>query len=257
MFTAPIPDTYDSLPRRVDPISRWLPSLAFYVRVLGVVVRAAVSTRRGYNHAMWVDDSVRFIRAAEATGLTFHVEGLHQFIHLPGPCVVVANHMSTLETFALPAILGAHRPICFVLKESLLRYPVFRHVVANTHPIAVRRQNPREDLETILTQGAERISQGFSVVVFPQTTRRPDIDPARFNSIGVKLAKRANVPVLPMAVDTRAWGNGRFIKDFGPIRPQIPVRFACGAPLTITGNGKEQHAQVLEFLQASLAQWNS
>lgn len=257
MFTVPISNTYDSLPRRVGPISRWFPSLAFYARVLEVVVRAAASTRRGYTHAMWVNDSVRFIRAAEATGLTFHVEGLHHFTNLPGPCVVVANHMSTLETFALPAILGAHRPICFVLKESLLRYPVFRHVVKNTHPVAVRRQNPREDLEIILTQGAERLAQGFSVVVFPQTTRRPDIDPASFNSIGVKLAKRAQVPVLPMAVDTRAWGTGRIIKDFGPIRPHIPVRFACGAPLAITGNGKDQHAQVLDFLQSSLRRWHA
>lgn len=256
MFTPPIPDTYDSLPRRVGPISRLLPSLAFYGRVLAVVVRAARSTRRGYTHAMWVEDSARFIRAAEATGLSFHVEGLDHFIRLPGPAVIVGNHMSTLETFALPAILGAHRPISFVLKESLLRYPVFRHVVSRTAPIAVTRRSPREDLEAVLTQGTERLAAGRSVVVFPQTTRTPHLDPAAFNSIGVKLARRAGVPVLPLAVDTRAWGTGRILKDFGPIRPEIPVRFALGAPLPVTGNGKAQHAAVLDFIQTTLARWN-
>ncbi len=256
MFTPPIADTYDSLPRRIGPLSRHAPSLAFYLRVFAVVVRAAWSTRRGYTHAMWVEDSARFIRAAEATGLSFHVEGLDHFIRLPGPCVVVGNHMSTLETFALPAILGAHRPISFVLKESLLRYPIFRHVVSRTEPIAVTRANPREDFETVLTQGGARLQAGRSVVIFPQTTRTFSLDPAAFNSIGVKLARRAGVPVLPLAVDTRAWGTGRILKDFGPIQPGIPVRFAFAPPLAITGNGKAQHAAIIDFIQSCLAQWN-
>ena len=42
---------------------------------------------------------------------------------------LVANHMSTMETFCLPGILVPHRPVAFVLKRSLTRYPVFSHVV--------------------------------------------------------------------------------------------------------------------------------
>jgi 1-acyl-sn-glycerol-3-phosphate acyltransferase len=255
MFTPPIADTYQTLPRRVGWISRHAPSLAFYTRVVGVVVRAAWTTRQGYSDALWVEDSARFVRAAEATGLCFHVEGLRHYASLPGPCVVVANHMSTLETFTLPALLAAHRPVSFVVKESLLRYPIFRHVLCRTAPIAVSRQNPRHDLETILTQGVQRIHAGRSIVVFPQTTRAQGIDPAQFNSIGVKLARRAHVPVVPLAVDTRAWGTGGLIKDFGPISPHLPVRFAFGPPLTVSGNGRHEHAQVLEFIQTTLAGW--
>jgi hypothetical protein len=45
--------------------------------------------------------------------------------------------------------------------------------------------------------GLARLKQGISIVVFPQTTRMVDFDASQFNSIGVKLAKKAGVPVVP------------------------------------------------------------
>jgi 1-acyl-sn-glycerol-3-phosphate acyltransferase len=37
--------------------------------------------------------------------------------------------MSTLETFVLPYLIAPHRPMTFVVKKSLVEYPVFKHVM--------------------------------------------------------------------------------------------------------------------------------
>ena len=94
------------------------------------------------------------------------------------------------------------------------------------------------------------------MIVFPQTTRRPVFDPAQFNSIGVKLARRAGVPVIPLAVKTDAWGLGWPLKDLGKIDPSRTVRFSFGDPLTVTGTGKEEHEEVVRFITDKLDSWS-
>ena len=75
------------------------------------------------------------------------------------------------------------------------------------------------------------------------------------SSIGIKLAKKAGVPVIPLALQTDALQNGRFIKDLGRIDPERPVRFAFGAPLSVTGKGTTEHQAVLDFIVDQLALW--
>lgn len=255
MDIAPFPDPYDSPDIRVDPFSRLFPTVAFYTRTFSIVCQAAWHTRPGYSMAKWAADSKTFMRYAEASGIRFHIDNASAFSRLDGPCVVVANHMSTMETFCMPGILGTQRPIAFVLKRSLTKYPVFHRVVNAVEPIAVDRVNPRDDFKTVMELGQERLSRGISVIVFPQTTRTPRLDREAFNSIGVKLAKKAGVPILPLAVKTDAWGTGSILKDYGPIRPELPVRFCFGEPVHIRGAGRNEHEEIMEFIHWKLTAW--
>lgn len=257
MNILPFPDPYHSPEIKVGPLSRCFPSLTFYARVFSIVCEAAWRTRKGYSMAHWAMDSQTFMRRAEASGLRFHIENASAFASLPGPCVVVANHMSTMETFCMPGILATHRPISFVLKRSLTTYPVFQRVVNAADPIAVDRVNPREDFKAVMEQGQERLAQGTSVIVFPQTTRTPNLDRAAFNTIGIKLAKKAGVPVVPLALKTDAWGVGKLCKDYGRIRPELPVRFCFGQPITIAGAGKNEHEEIMEFIHWKLMTWRT
>ena len=143
-----------------------------------------------------------------------------------------------------------------MLKRSLTRYPIFNRIVNVIEPIAVDRTNPREDFKTVMEQGMDRLQRGISVIVFPQTTRTPTLDRQAFNTIGVKLAKKAHVPLLPLALKTDAWGVGNLLKDYGPIRPEVPVRFSFGQPLTVNGQGKSEHEEVMEFIYWKLAGWS-
>jgi 1-acyl-sn-glycerol-3-phosphate acyltransferase len=163
--------------------------------------------------------------------------------------------MSTLETFALPAIIAPFKDVTFVVKRSLIDYPVFKHVMRSRDPIVVDRTNPRKDFEAVLDGGTARLKAGRSIVIFPQTTRTATLDPETFNTIGIKLARKAGVPIVPIVLKTNAWGNGRLLKDFGKIDRSKPVHFAFGKPLWIKGRGTEEHQAIIEFILKKLEEW--
>ena len=76
-----------------------------------------------------------------------------------------------------------------------------------------------------------------------------------FNTLGIKLAARAGVPVVPVAIKTDFQGNGKFIKDMGPIDPQKTLYFKFGGPLAVEGNGRRAHQRVVEFIAENLKAW--
>ncbi|MDR2050800.1 MAG: 1-acyl-sn-glycerol-3-phosphate acyltransferase [Deltaproteobacteria bacterium] len=251
-----LPPDYMSPPALRRPLSALFPSLSFYVRVFLVVRAAGAKAARGeYTAEDWIGSSLETLRALEYCGVVLEIRGLEHLAHLNGPCVVVSNHMSTLETFILPCVIQPHKDVTFVIKEDLLKYPWFGNVLRARDPITVGRADPRADLNSMLKGGAERLGAGISIIVFPQGSRGPSFDPRHFNSVGVKIARKAGVPVLPLALRSDAWGVGKIVKDFGPIRPQLRVRFKFGPPLSVAGNGKEEHATVLRFIQDNLASW--
>lgn len=248
--------SYQSPVRKIDACSRLFPSLMFYARMFFPVARLCSLAKIGKadNYA-WVRSSADVLRALEKTGCVMQAEGMEHITSMQGPCVFAANHMSTLETFILPSLIQPRKDVTFVVKKSLTSMFLFGPVMRSRDPITVERKNPRQDLANVLDEGEKRLSRGVSIIVFPQSTRSVRFDPAKFNSIAAKLAKRADVPLVPIALQTNAWGRGKKLKDFGPIIPHIPIRFRFGAPLRIQGSGKAEHGLVCEFIQAALQEW--
>ncbi len=248
--------SYRTGPHRVFPLWKAFPTLGFYRYIFSIVWRAGAKAKRGeYDTEEWAKSSLEVLRALEQVGIEVEVTGVENFRDLKEPCLFLANHMSTLETFVLPIIIVPMKPVTFVVKESLIETPVFKYVMRSRDPITVGRSNPREDLKAVLEGGAERLNAGVSLIIFPQTTRFLDFDPKRFNTIGVKLAKKANVPIVPVALKTDAWGNGRVLKDFGKMDPSKKVHFAFGKPLWIKDRGTEEHEKVVEFIGSKLKEW--
>ncbi len=249
-------DAYKTPPRRISLIARALPSFTFYCRCVMIVLRASSQAKRGrYKTPEWCRSSLATLRALEQVGVTVEISGTDSFKAHDGPFVFVANHMSTLETFVLPAIIAPFKDSTFVVKQGLVEYPVFKHVMRSRDPITVGRSNPRDDLRAVLEGGTERLKAGRSIIIFPQTTRTPVFDPGSFNTIGVKLAKKAGVPVIPIALKTDAWSNGRILKDYGRIIPSRRVHFAFGRPMPIRDRGNEEHAEIIDFINGKLKDW--
>ncbi len=242
-----------------DAASFWgklFPSFSFYSSFLANIYRSARKAQKGrYDDEAWRLSSYKVLQALERTGLQVSVSGIEHLQKLDSPCVIVGNHVSMMDTVIVPAIVVQERPVTFIIKKSLMDYPVFKHVMRSRNPIALGRSNAREDLKTVMSEGKKRLEQGVSVVVFPQTTRGTAFDPKQFNSIGVKLAQRAGVPVLPLALKTDAWTNGKLIKDLGRIHPEVDAHFAFDAPLTIEGKGREEHQKIINFISAKLREW--
>lgn len=237
-------------------MARQNPGVVFYAKILGVVWRAArLAKQRRYDGAAWIQSSLTTVRALESVGGCFDLEHLDIPGTLDSACVFIANHMSILETFVLPCLIRPHRDLTFVIKESLISYPLFGHVMRSRNPVVVGRENPREDLKAVLEEGRKRIEANVSVVIFPQTTRSVEFDPLKFNSLGVKLARRCGVPIVPVALKTDAWGLGERFKDFGAIRPEKRVHICFGEPLAVVGSGKEEHGRVMDFIAAHLSAW--
>jgi 1-acyl-sn-glycerol-3-phosphate acyltransferase len=249
-------DEYETESQPASLPARMFPTLCFYARIFAVVREASAMAKKGvYGDEEWVASSCRVLRAVESVGGVVNVQGLSKYATLSGPSVIVANHMSTLETFLLACFLCPFNNLTFVVKRSLTTYPMFGPIMRSRDPVVVDRDNPRKDLQTVLQEGTKRLEQGISIVVFPQTTRSSNFNLASFNSIAVKLARRASVPVVPLALKTDFWGNGRLFKDFGLIRPEKRVLFSFDSPLEITGSGRDEQARICDFIVGRMRDW--
>ncbi len=249
-------DSYKTETRKLSLPARLMPSLLFYSHLLRIVRQGSKKAKQGrYDTREWCRSSLAALRALERVGVSVEISGINHFRALSGPCVFIGNHMSTLETFVLPAIIAPIKDTTFVVKQSLVEYPVFKYIMRARNPITVGRSNARDDLKAVLEGGVERLKAGLSIIIFPQTTRTPVFDQEQFNTIGFKLAKKAGVPVVPIALKTDAWGNGRHLKDFGRINPAVTVHFAFGEALTIRDRGVEEHQRIIDFITGKLGEW--
>ncbi len=223
---------------------------------MGIVVRAGLVARFGkYGRKEWAYSSWEVLDCIEAVGADVQIEGINFLQELQGPCVVVGNHMSLLETGLLPAMILSSHFVTFVVKESLTRYPLFGDILSVCRPVAITRTNPRADLKAVLGQGTQHLAEGTVVAIFPQSTRSRIFDPEQMSSIGVKLAKKAGVPIIPLALKTDALKNGRILKDIGSFDASIPVRFAFGKPITVQGKGVEEQKAITDFIGQKLREW--
>lgn len=225
--------------------TRWY----FVYTYVKVVLQARRLVGKGnFNMETFAKSSYKILQNIENCGGKVFIEGMDNIRKVEGPVVFISNHMSTLETFVFPCIIVPIKKVTFVIKGILTKIPAFGPIMKSLEPIAVSRENSRQDLINVIKQGKERIAQGTSVVLFPEGTRRIEFDPAKFNSLGIKLAKEAGVPVIPVAIKTDFWGNGKLIKDIGPVRRKEPICMTFGEPISISGNGKAEHKQVVEFI---------
>ncbi|MEZ5001252.1 MAG: lysophospholipid acyltransferase family protein [Bacteroidales bacterium] len=230
--------------------------LIFTVKYIGIVIRTRRLAVKGrYFKKEWAQSSYDILKLLENAGAKFHIDGIDNIRNTTGPLVFICNHMSTLETMILPCIVAPIMDVTFVVKDSLVKHPLFGPVMRSRDPIVVSRKNSREDLQKVLDQGSEILRGGRSVIIFPQATRREVFDRAAFNTLGVKLAARNNVMVIPVALRTDFWKNGKLIKDLGPLDRSAPVMFSFGKPMRIEGNGKKEHSAIIDFITSNLVEW--
>jgi 1-acyl-sn-glycerol-3-phosphate acyltransferase len=232
--------------------------LYFAFKYGGTVLRTRKEAiRKVYDTKAWADSSFEILQFIENTGGKFHITGMENITKSPDPIIFISNHMSTLETMVLPGIIAPHREVTFVVKESLVKHPLFGDVMRSRNPIVVGRTDPRKDLEAVMNGGVDLLSKGISIIIFPQSTRSLEFKSEEFNSIGVKLAKKAGVQIVPIAIKTDFWGNGRLIKELGPLDSKKPIHFKFGEPMIVSGNGKEENQKIIDFIQSSLKDWNA
>jgi len=149
--------------------------------------------------------------------IRWRVEGRE---HLPGrPAVILAKHQSAWETMAFQLIFP---PQVHVLKRELLWIPFFGWGLALMSPIAINRRRGLAALRAIAKKGAQRLAQGFWVVVFPEGTRVAPGERRAYQPGGAWLAAAAGVPVVPVAHNAGLlWPRNAFLKRAGTVTVRI------------------------------------
>ncbi|MFA8342938.1 MAG: lysophospholipid acyltransferase family protein [Rhodothermaceae bacterium] len=230
-------------------------TVKFYLRIGKVIFTSSKLGRTGrYDGNAWCESSFGMLDAARKAGANIEIDGIDN-IRLDEPVVYISNHMSTLETFIMPCIIYPNNKVCFIMKKELVDMPFFGSVSGSRHPIIVGRKNPREDLMEVFKQSKNRIDEGRSIIVFPQRSRSDKLNEKEFNTIGVKIAKKYNVKIVPVAVTTDFWENGKIVKDFGSVDPSKKVRMSFGKPFEPSGDGNKDNRTVFDFIESKFIEW--
>lgn len=135
-----------------------------------------------------------FSRASFALGHRWRVLNPER-VPLTGPVILAANHASYLD----PPLVGSGvcRPINYLARESLFRFPVFGWYLRQLNVVPVDRDGGgAAGLKGIL----DRLHDGGAVILFPEGTRTGDgqLQPARAG-IGLTVIK-SDAPVVPVRV---------------------------------------------------------
>ena len=149
--------------------------------------------------------------------IQWRVEGRE---HLPQrPAVILAKHQSAWETMAFQLIFP---PQVHVLKRELLWIPFFGWGLALMSPIAIDRRRGLAALRAMSKKGAQRLGQGFWVVVFPEGTRVAPGERRAYQPGGAWLAAASGAPVVPVAHNAGLlWPRYAFLKHPGTVTVRI------------------------------------
>jgi len=144
------------------------------------------------------------------------------------PFVIVANHTSMLDIFALFVALRG-MDFRFVAAEELFRMPVFGWAMRRSNHIPFNRRDLRSMVETYKSLKERCFRHGQSVAVFPEGTRGPEI--REFGDSIFTRAIRDGVDILPI----RIWysrGGSRADVLIGPVIPVKGMGRTDGARLS-------------------------
>lgn len=135
------------------------------------------------------------------------------------PAIVMAKHQSAWETLALQEIFPS---ILFVWKKELKLIPFFGWALAVTPSISIDRSAGKEAMKSLLTQGKQRLGQGYSIAIFPEGTRAAPGTQRRYKIGGAYLAVEAGAVVVPVALNSgEFWGKNAFVKEPGVVTVSI------------------------------------
>lgn len=114
----------------------------------------------------------------------------------PGPCVVVANHPTLVDT---TAVLTVMRGACLVVKASFFRSVLLRAMHRYAANIEAVEDGPLGG-EAVIDAALDRLARGFPLLVFPEGTRSPTGGLRRFRRGAFEIALRARVPIVPLLI---------------------------------------------------------
>jgi len=131
-----------------------------------------------------------------ASGVTVSVTGTEK-LDSKKPYIFAANHQSQFDIFALQGFLGVD--FRWLAKKELFQVPIWGPAMRKAGYIPVDRSRGRQALKS-LTEAAQKIAAGTSVIIFPEGTRTKDGRMKDFKAGAMVLAIKSGVDIVPVAI---------------------------------------------------------
>ena len=114
-----------------------------------------------------------------------------------GPVLFVSNHEGN---FDIPVILSSiSKPFGFISKKEVKKLPVIPIYMEDMNCVFIDRTNRRSALKSI-TDTAEKLKQGHSMLIFPEGTRSKGEGLGEFKAGFMRIAIEGGVPIVPIAI---------------------------------------------------------
>lgn len=113
-----------------------------------------------------------------------------------GPYFVISNHTSYFD----PPLIGAFFPpeMLYIAKKELFSIPVLGKIITKYNSIPVDRE--QLDLSTIKTILRTVREKKISVLIFPEGTRKPQVEFESFKRGAIALAQKLALPIVPVYI---------------------------------------------------------
>ena len=161
----------------------------------------------------------------------------------------ISNHQSY---FDIPLMLGyIKKPKAFLAKVEILKVPILSEWMQLMKCVFIDRKNIRQSAKAI-RQATTNLTEGISMVVFPEGTRAKDGVLGDFKPGGFKMAVSSGVPIVPITID----GAYKFFEGKKNTKGKVKVRIVVGDLIETQGLSKEEilelPSKVRELIASSL-----
>ncbi|MCR5135997.1 MAG: 1-acyl-sn-glycerol-3-phosphate acyltransferase [Oscillospiraceae bacterium] len=163
-----------------------------------------------------------------------------------GRFLFVSNHRSASDPLTVMGRLSDYN-ICFISKPSNLRIPIVGRGAYSIGFLPIDRENSRNALRTILTAADYLKNNLCSMAIYPEGTRSRTGELLPFHAGSLKIAQRAQVPIVVAAVyQGEKFSPLAFRKVFLDILDVIPAETVCSL------RTDELSGQIRDMIRADL-----
>jgi 1-acyl-sn-glycerol-3-phosphate acyltransferase len=160
-------------------------------------------------------------------GIRLEVTG-RRFLPSAGPALIASRHQSAFDTMVWLTLLPS---CCYVLKQDLMRIPMFGMLIRDAGMIAIDRAGGAGALRHLLREADRAVREGRQIVIFPEGTRGEPGGVLPLQPGVAALAARTGLPVIPVITDSgHCWGRRAFSKRPGVVHIQVLPPIPAGEP---------------------------
>lgn len=219
-----------------------LRALLFWPEIKKIQQTKGIQAGKQYIHqvaGIWARKMV------ENTGSTIVLKGL-ELIPTDKAVLYVSNHQAN---FDIPILLGyLPKEKGFVAKIELQKLPLVHNWMKALNCVFLNRKSPRKSLETI-QEIIKLLKTGHSMIIFPEGTRSKSAKLKDFKKGSLKVAQKAQVPIVPITIN----GSYKIMGANGFLIKPAKVEVIVGQPIYPESLTAEEKDNLAHYVQQKIA----